>query len=702
MESDVPPGTPPVDALDIENHQKLSLLFCSYYNSPKEASIVSQKLAFCAQPLHLDMHYYGANDIMLGSFLERYCFRTSYICKWCNLPMIDHVKRYVHSMGCVQVYLTEEPKRLPPNTIFVATHCDLCQEGSPPVPLSMDSKCLSLAKYLEQRFHCHPYRRRLINVDAPLPEATKSVSGCAGCTHSLNKELVHSFSLNGIVANFQYSAIQTWEIRLPDLVCGLVDTDRLVCDNTKALQEEVKLLSQNGYEVFAKILDRLAQFSTETENAVIAGLKGALTSDQLMFKSRVEVVHTVLTDAKGTRVNEVEDAMILAKRALAESVEAWGPRLHEAAQQYKLMLKNESAAAETQPEEEEKEKEERDREKGGGKSDSDDGVLDTSGNASHVEKSARITSTGSNSSGSSLAVQHKKGPEEKKTVKSIWNQFVSSGTTTLLQSPIPANEHHTLPLGIFPVTVNDQDLSSIVAHTLISFEYRKALELMGSDLAANNSPHVKRKSQEGSGAGEGDDERDGRGGGGGEEKKNKSHCHAEVHCHDSTVNVTCKIYFAREFEAMRRICLRATSDANDEDEEVVAGKRRTGASSNNNNNNNLSPKLQLLLERVDSKGKLSLESWRAPDAEEIRKEFARSLSRSVPWDAKGGKSGSRFSKTMDKRFILKEMSKTDVAIFENFAPNYFEYINESLKADQPTLLAKIFGVFKVTIKKKDR
>lgn len=83
----------PEDVLDIDNHQKLSLLFCSYYNSPKEDSGLSQKLAFCTQPLHLDMHFYGAYDIMLGAFLERYCFRTSYICKWCSLPMIDHVKR---------------------------------------------------------------------------------------------------------------------------------------------------------------------------------------------------------------------------------------------------------------------------------------------------------------------------------------------------------------------------------------------------------------------------------------------------------------------------------------------------------------------------------------------------------------------------------------------------------------------------------
>lgn len=678
----------PIDALDIENHQKLSLLFCSYYNSPKEASNLSQKLAFCTQPLHLDMHYYGANDIMLGSFLERYCFRTSYICKWCSLPMIDHVKRYVHSMGCVQVYLTEEPKRLPANTIFVATHCDVCQESSPPVPLSSESKCLSLAKYLELRFHCHAYRRRHLNLDGPLPEATKTVNSTeqvvTGCDHSLNKELVHSFSLNGIVANFQYTAIQTWEIRLPDLICSLPGSDAIVCENTKALQEEVKLLSQSGYEVYAKILDRLAQFSTEAESALIGNLKVALTSDQLMFKSRVEVVHTVLTD-KTVKVNEANDALTLAKRALAESVESWGPKLQEAAQQYKLMLKSEEMKVE---------------ETAGGGADSDDGILDAS------TASGTTVDNGNNKTTKTTSPAVKKGPEEKKTKKSIWNQLLSSsGTMSMVHSPIPANEHHTMPLGAFPVTVNDQDLSSIVAHTLVSLDYKKALEAMVSDAGTGGgggggvvggsgtgggSPNPKRKSQEGS---LGDDE---------EKKSHKSQWHLEVNCHDSTTTVACKVYFAREFEAMRRICMKAnqrTADNKDgqkEEEDEVAQKQRKGSP------NNLSqPKPQL--DKTDSKGKLvALDSWRTQEAEDIRKEFARSLSKSVPWDAKGGKSGSRFSKTMDKRFILKEMSKTDVAIFENFAPNYFEYINESLKVDQPTLLAKIYGVFKVTLKKKDR
>lgn len=75
------------DALNLENHQRLPVLFCSFYYNPKAAS------SFCAQPTLLEMKFYGQHDIMLGQFLQRYCFRSSYICQSCNLPMMDHVRR---------------------------------------------------------------------------------------------------------------------------------------------------------------------------------------------------------------------------------------------------------------------------------------------------------------------------------------------------------------------------------------------------------------------------------------------------------------------------------------------------------------------------------------------------------------------------------------------------------------------------------
>lgn len=96
-----------------------------------------------------------------------------------------------------------------------------------------------------------------------------------------------------------------------------------------------------------------------------------------------------------------------------------------------------------------------------------------------------------------------------------------------------------------------------------------------------------------------------------------------------------------------------------------------------------------------------LQKEKPVESDEVRKNFIRSLSASSSWEARGGKSGSTFSKTSDDRFILKEMTKFDVMEFEKFAPNYFEYVNLCLNKNLPTLLAKIFGVYRVFIKKKE-
>ena len=60
----------------------------------------------------------------------------------------------------------------------------------------------------------------------------------------------------------------------------------------------------------------------------------------------------------------------------------------------------------------------------------------------------------------------------------------------------------------------------------------------------------------------------------------------------------------------------------------------------------------------------------------VRFRFIRSLSRCFTWLARGGKSGSKFCKTLDDRLILKQMSKPEIQSFLDFAPKYFEYITD--------------------------
>ncbi|CAN4115567.1 unnamed protein product [Withania somnifera] len=79
-------------------------------------------------------------------------------------------------------------------------------------------------------------------------------------------------------------------------------------------------------------------------------------------------------------------------------------------------------------------------------------------------------------------------------------------------------------------------------------------------------------------------------------------------------------------------------------------------------------------------------------------DFIRSLSRCKKWGAQGGKSNVFFAKTLDDRFIIKQVTKTELESFIKFAPAYFNYLSESISSGSPTSLAKILGIYQVTSK----
>lgn len=78
-------------------------------------------------------------------------------------------------------------------------------------------------------------------------------------------------------------------------------------------------------------------------------------------------------------------------------------------------------------------------------------------------------------------------------------------------------------------------------------------------------------------------------------------------------------------------------------------------------------------------------------------DFVRSLSRGRRWSAQGGKSNVYFAKSLDERFIIKQVTKTELDSFEEFAPQYFKYLTESLNSGSPTCLAKILGIYQVRL-----
>uniref|UniRef100_A0A0E0IHB0 1-phosphatidylinositol-3-phosphate 5-kinase n=1 Tax=Oryza nivara TaxID=4536 RepID=A0A0E0IHB0_ORYNI len=75
--------------------------------------------------------------------------------------------------------------------------------------------------------------------------------------------------------------------------------------------------------------------------------------------------------------------------------------------------------------------------------------------------------------------------------------------------------------------------------------------------------------------------------------------------------------------------------------------------------------------------------------------YISSISHCKEWNAQGEKSKAFFSKSMDDRFIIKQIKKTEFDSFLKFGLEYFKHFGVSHVSVNPTCLAKILGIYQV-------
>jgi 1-phosphatidylinositol-3-phosphate 5-kinase len=85
----------------------------------------------------------------------------------------------------------------------------------------------------------------------------------------------------------------------------------------------------------------------------------------------------------------------------------------------------------------------------------------------------------------------------------------------------------------------------------------------------------------------------------------------------------------------------------------------------------------------------------AGDGLDIEQAYVQSLSSAFNWAASGGKSGASFARTADDRFVIKCISRTELQMFLESAPAYFEYLSKAFFHGLPTVLCKIVGVYQI-------
>ncbi|KAK4700951.1 hypothetical protein P7C70_g5290, partial [Phenoliferia sp. Uapishka_3] len=231
------------------------------------------------------------------------------------------------------------------------------------------------------------------------------------------------------------------------------------------------------------------------------------------------------------------------------------------------------------------------------------------------------------------------GNERGSIIKAISNLWTyRGGEFTPLDYPLHASEH------LFaenPILVREDEPSSIIAFTLCSPAYRDKLK--EQDVAVARvverseafMPDDVHPGDRSSTWGVLDFQPDGTDV---EETLRKPEGkHFRLQFEEGTTKFFCKIFFAEQFDALRRNC---------------------GCSN----------------------------------------QFIESLARCVKWESSGGRSKVDFLKTKDDRFIVKEISRLEMDSLLRFAPAFFDYMSKALFHGLPTLLAKIYGFYRIGLR----
>ncbi|RWS02330.1 Csa-PIP kinase-like protein [Dinothrombium tinctorium] len=251
---------------------------------------------------------------------------------------------------------------------------------------------------------------------------------------------------------------------------------------------------------------------------------------------------------------------------------------------------------------------------------------------------------------------------QKTSMKTIINQLLSNAANSFVESPFDVNEHFLPSMrDKLPIIIRDNDPGSIIAFTLASAEYEKQLSEL---LRTAASPNIKKKHVP-SDVSDTKDNEISLGSTATSFNSSKAtnsssqEMHIDLQFNDVTCKLHCHVYFAEQFRRLRAEIIEVdigSPPGNSTPMSYSAGSHATEAM------------------------------------------FIRSISRSIPWTARGGKSKSNFFKSIDDRFILKEMTSTEFQSFLSMAKSYFDYVTNSISESKPTLLAKIVGVYKISFK----
>ncbi|XP_032879488.1 1-phosphatidylinositol 3-phosphate 5-kinase isoform X4 [Amblyraja radiata] len=719
-----------VDCLSPANHQKLCVLFSS---SSAQSSNAPNP---CVSPWIVTMEFYGKNDLTLGIFLERYCFRPSYQCPsmFCETPMVHHVRRFVHGNGCVQIVLKELDSPVPgyQHTILTYSWCRICKQVTPVVPLSRDSWSMSFAKYLELRFYGHQYTRR---------------ANAEPCGHSMHHDYHQYFSYNQMVASFSFAPVRMLEICLPPLEIHI----KHQMPSKQLIVQDLKDFSQKISQIYLTVDDRLVSMKIDTFNKTreekIEDLFAQKQMEETEFRNWFEKTQARLLSSPIDNCLQllfVTDCLITKKQSLCELLQAWNNRLQDLFQQEKGRKRpavppspgrlrsteeTKSSTLDSSPRNSSSGLQNGDKEdrlltnmavcctnNGSSQLLSTPDVCTEQPYAGPVIPALSITNDQDSNYVDDVCDGHLLGScdsqvKEKSTMKAIFANLLPGSSYNPIPFPFDPDKHFLMwEHERVPITVCEKEPSSIIAFALSCKEYKNVVEDLGreslksgsdesmqqinnADRAKTNSParHLESSSSQG----------------------NRTADSEQISRKTSGV-----LSFFRgsggkspELSIQKKEALQGADSAFFQVTQSGKGGAEDHAAESQDDGDDDKQKKQLgnthvELQFSDANAKFYCRIYYSEEFHKMRDvilasnedDFIRSLSHCVPWQARGGKSGAAFYATEDDRFILKQMPRLEVQSFLEFAPHYFNYIITAVQQKRPTALAKILGVYRIGYK----
>lgn len=729
------------------DHQ--SILITSVWMTQKSQCCPAEVKGIC---------YYSMQDVALGQFLRDSCFNLSLKCQNpnCKKSVLDHSLSFVHNDGLLNILVEEMEDELPPSSdeekkggatdarspegegepdrpIATWTYCRNCRKLVAPLTyISERTWRFSFGKFLETFF----YNR----------DAVMNASEHVGCSCDLQKSATLFFGCGKLAARFTYETVRPYDVFVRRTLPIEMSYHR------EAALKNLDIILKSSSELFVKFDKHIEGVSREARSlfqtavnrpehlqTVFSELNRIAAEVDHVARALQDKVASVIEEYRRRNDNHVSEALLrfpwIARRYLFMLTSAWNEKLSAAGQAITAMRKIASAtssrnegigpavvgdiyneelldsmnrlrvlnerlssynvtdinqALPSLPAGEQYQHDEYDddfeeamssidfaegvdadvmasrrRLQGGRAPLSLDRKTRSLPNKSLGTRRASGDTSRSSEQESSASAAPKNTPGG--AVKSAFNRFFNRGGRD--------QDYYVVDLGMFAegrprlepgvngavLPVFDEQWSSIIAYSLSSsdyatqFKHYSKFETNSTESSTGIDPN---KMEFGDSAQDAAVEFSRENSRSVERRmliRNKTHIKHTFRDFDEKGQVSCKFvcttYWATQFQAVREVFLSPGS----------GGDESTQMSGS-----------------------------------DIEQSYIESLSSAATWAASGGKSGASFSRTSDHRFVIKCISRTELQMFLDCAPAYFEYLSKAFFHGLPTVLCKIVGVYQVS------